>query len=250
MDPIPSSQDVPRKEFPLDRALEKYRLGLGTYRADLIAAGVSEEQIATAVSNGDRRIRAEFEERAKQDPFSVVQNALVAAAQTPDEKLIAQAYGNEVNWSRQRIERYKQEPRLLRSSDEMSEWRYEKGAYPRVQVLGSVRAEDGKTINVPPEFEERFLRNLGVLDDGQSLQDLWNMQLLRYDPNDERNFSRQPNGPVQEEDTRRRGDVWIARLPTNIDGVEARVNRSKYGQVVEISIAPEVLPKIQSAPQR
>lgn len=205
----PGSQEVGQaqlKESPADRAVNKTLKSMALFQSDLLAAGFTEEQIQAAKTHAERRIRAEFQELEKQDPLSRINQALRDAAQTEEERLLVEINVRSNTFKREhlvRIARGLLELRTHNDEDEV-EWRRNADgtAVPRAllpNVLGGGPYTDyeGRVIaeRPPHELQERFLRNLGVLEEDQSLQDLLGARYPQY--NMRRDWTRpMPTGPL------------------------------------------------------
>lgn len=105
-------------------------------------------------------------------------------------------------------------------------------------MSGPVETAENRKINIPPKFQERFLRKLGVLEDDEGMSNLFGKNFPTF--NSQRDFVSQPKGPVEERNPKT-GRKWLGRLPTNIPGINVETD----GWEIGISIAPEALPKIQ-----
>lgn len=113
---------------PLERELNKARVDLARYEQDMRAVGITEEQIEGTIAKAQERIRKEFEERKRQDPLEIVENALREASQTEDERLIAGAWCRDIDYGRARLMRYAKNPQELEREDPTyRDWRRDEG---------------------------------------------------------------------------------------------------------------------------
>lgn len=250
----PIGSDAPQ-ESPVERALQKARNELTTYQQDMLASGLTEEQINMVRAKAEERIRKEHEERQGQDPFLLIEQGLQRAAQTEDERYLAENNTRSIEWTRRDMSPFVQAAQGGRpvsyaniGGAEREFWG-QKGFHKVIDVLYAwERGEERSRVEVPREFEERFLKELGVLDREQSLQDLLASRFPEYN-----GAGTIPSGPLHEttpvSDYNRNPDTWITRLPTNIEGVHARVNTSKIGRVA-VSFSPEAARKVQPPPNK
>lgn len=228
---------------PLERELNRVRVDLARYREDMRAVGITAEQIEGVIAKAQERIRKkfkEFKEKEIQDPLEIVKNALREAVQTEDELAIARYWCREINRERDRLtENIKNPPWPRRTDPLFQDWRPGEGIWEIITVLaGPVQNAKHRRIKIPSEFQERFLRKLGVLGVDEGMQNLFDRKFTVIDSRD--GFAPQPEGQFKEED-RKTGWIRLRRIPTNIPGVNMEMN----GSNIRISISPEALPKIQ-----
>lgn len=74
---------------PLQAAMTKARYEVLSHGQDLVAAGVSEPQIEDASVKAGERVREEFEQK-EGDPLRRIEKILETAAETPEERHLAQ----------------------------------------------------------------------------------------------------------------------------------------------------------------
>lgn len=229
---------------PLERELNRVRVDLTRYRQDMRAAGITEGQIEDVIAKAQERTRKkfkEFKEKEIQDPLEIVKNALREAVQTEDELAIARFWCREIDRERDRLTENIKNPPWPRTIDPIfQDWRPGEGIWEIITVLqGPVQNAKHRRIKIPSEFQERFLRKLGVLGVDEGMRDLNNRSFTIINPRDD--FAPQPEGQFKEEDLKT-GQIWFRRIPTNTPGVNVETNSS----VIRISVSPEALLKIQS----
>lgn len=231
-DEVTSSQEEGKKLTPRERALHKARIELGRYTADFEAAGITAEQIAETTSNVEQRINAEYEQREKEDPFRLIEDALNESAQTTDDKEIAAQNARWIEWRRTNIAEAantsdsREMQRILQGGSMEYDYTNPKA---RVDVLQSVQypQDINKGVNKHPsrEFQEAFLRSIGVLEDDQTMQDL--IALPSYRKGQEGPYFANDRQPVPSyEDSSSMTPLAKephARVSTNIPGVTARI---------------------------
>lgn len=240
----------PKELSAVDRAIERSLQHITSSREDLLAAGITEEQIQAARSKAEERVRAHFKELERQDPISRIGQALTEVAQTDNDRRLAEWGVQHLQWERERIAR-KADQRYAAS--DLEDYRRTPEGWKSYAVVKALAGEltDGKggvwAKNPDLEFSERFLRKMGVLEEGESLKELLQKPYPEYDKRHPRDHSSlTPTTPLLEKPAYQ--TYLVTQLPTNIDGIEARVDCYTYA--VEFSISPDVFSKIQPSQSR
>lgn len=227
---------------PVEEAIAAAMRQISSYQGDMIKVGISPQQfeaVGVAVQN---RIKQEFEQREKEDPLKRIGQAIQEAAETPEEQKLA-AEGV------QRLEDFRKGwTKALAGAKQISEGankpfvirevvtRLRGGNlaptfvdarqyattdlvenYPSVQVLW------GQQNQISPAFEERVLKAMGVLKPDQTLDS------LRQLPPRKGGY----RGPVFVENY---GRPFAEHLPTNISGVDARVDFAQPGILLSMNL--------------
>src|SRR3989338_3237703 len=76
---------------PLEEVMTKARYEVMSHKQNFIAAGVSEQQVEDASQKAGEWAKLEFEQKENEDPLRRIAKVLEIAADTPEEKLLAQA---------------------------------------------------------------------------------------------------------------------------------------------------------------
>lgn len=261
----PVKEEPARELTPADRAVRKALKGIDDTHADFLSAGVTEDQIQTAKRKAEDRIRAEFKELESKDPLSIVERALEAATTTDNERELVKLNINTLEWRRGLLARsintlWQKQNSLqyqindvVKSATPITEWRRATdGTFTAYAILDTFSPKysyqdgdrKGEVVAEADEaFQERFLRNLGVLEDDQTIQDILKGNYPRYEVKEGRDRPATPDGPyrmvVGERDT-----GWIAGFPTKIEGVYAIIN--PHSREVNLAISGQALKKIQT----
>lgn len=235
----------PKELSAADRAVAKALEHIAFAEQDLLVAGVTDEQIQSARVRAEERVRLRFKELESQDPLSLIDIALREAAQTEQEQTLVGFNIRDHGYKRQLLVAAAKDPSKIEGGH-LLDWRRDadQRATPHVVfpvLVGPYRdPESGEVYAEVPshELQERFLQRLGVLEEGQSLNDLLQRSFPQYDKTHSSDPT--PTGPLREVIRSRH---FVTQLPTNIDGVQAMIGLSEPG--IEISISPQALPKIQ-----
>lgn len=256
-------KEGPKELTPADRAVNKALKGIGDVNQDLLSAGVTEDQIQAAKTKAEDRIRAEFKELESEDPLSIVEAALEAAATTDEERELVKININTLEWRRGLLARsintllqrkgYAQYEinNVVKDATRIAEWRRATdGTFTAYAILDTFTpkyswqdSSRGEVILEADEaFQERFLREIGVLEDDQTLQDIFTGNYPRHEVKEGNNEPATPDGPYRvvknESNT-----GWIAGFPTKIEGVYARIY--PHSGQVNLAISAQALQKIQ-----
>lgn len=223
---------------PLQAAMTKARYEVMSHEQDLTAAGVSKQQVEDASSKAGERAKLEFEQKEKEDPLRQIERALEMAAETPEEKLLAQAGVKRLEefrsgWGEMlkreelraknagtsiRIEEVVGKARWNNTTPTFVDARtYGPGHgiddFPSVRVLDRLVTGEGKgeRIDPSPAFRERVLKGMGVLEPDQTLD------ALKLLPAGEKGY----RGPAYRNSY---GTEYAERVPTNMKGVDVRAD--------------------------
>ncbi len=259
------AKEPPKELTPADRAVNKALKGIDDNLQDLLGAGVTEEQIKQAKEKAEQRIRTEFKELEGKDPLTIIEKALEDSVQTEGEKDLVSLQKNSLEWqrsafsrddSRQAASQADRDPSYMssirggtgevewrRTSDRMVKgYRILEALSPRY-VYQSGEEKEKVVAESNEAFQERFLRDLGVLQDDETLKDIYKRSYKQYD------FDRQSDRPTPNEPympvEKGMPTAWIVGLPTKIEGVFARIKPYNYG--VELALSAQTLQRIQSS---
>lgn len=245
--PIDREQAPTAEELPwaVAKVVNKASWVIGTCEQDFIAAGVTKEQLEVVTANIRRRALAEHEEREKQDPLRRIKEALTESAQTEAEHFLAEMCGYFLlEGSRKNLIEIARDPRRNLQGRNNGEWRGGLVWNVVIPAIDKILNAEGECIEPSRAFLGRFLGKLGVLEEGSESALALNDLLIRSYPElDSRAGSDEHSktGPFREKDLT--GKEWITRIPTDIDGVDARIPLSGSG--INVSITPQALQKIQ-----
>lgn len=260
---VAPAKEPPKELTPADRAVNKALKGIDDSAKDLLGADVTEDQIKKAKENAEKRIRTEFKELEGKDPMSRIEQAAEAVAVTDAEKDFVKLFRNRMEWRRGLVFPAVQEGlsyndpytivRNVGRTDDGIEFR--RIDDQTIKILAKIEAFDENSFEPRVKledfegFKERFLRELGVLEEDQNLKDLIQNanSLPRYQYEEYgMHLPTAPQGPYIELQPSNRSKIetgWIAGLPTKIEGVYARIK--PYGPI-EFAMSKEALQKVQS----
>lgn len=259
--PTPAeTREAERIMTPVQAVMTRARFEIMSHQQDMAAAGISESQVETASVKAGERAKLEFEQKEKEDPLRQIARVLEESAETSDEKLLAQQ-------GVESLERFRSGWKALLQREELKT-KHEEATFDVRRTVGEARAhnmtpsfvdtraygpghgledfpsvrildflftgEDNKTRIEPTNtFKERILRELGVLEGDQTLE------FLTALPSGKEGY----RGPVYRYN---HGSNYAERLPTNVAGLDLRVN---FGDsLILVSMDTPTLQKVVNFP--
>ncbi len=177
---------------------------IARYVPDLLAAGVTPEQITASARFAIARLNQEEEARIAENPVTLIFSLIDRAGQTPKEQA-------EILELKRRVLRNREDWSLYVTSDPSKVY------LMKNLTRGGISIDLGRGILTDRQFRERILRNIGVLSDDEYLEDLKSLTYL--------NWSEPATHPVRRV---RMHSIKIAisrpmiESPTNIPGTTVR----------------------------
>lgn len=247
---IPSPAETPaevRKAesmlTPVQAVMTKARSEVLSHEQDLIAAGVTKQQVKDASDKAGERVRLEFEQKEKEDPLRRIEEALENAAETPEERQQAQEEAGFLeefrsrwaSWAKREGLRAKYAGKTFDFKEKVIEGERSNRCPGYVFRRGNDQLYTYTSSFLQHSsvaFKERVLKGLGALEANEHLDDL---KLMPKDTDTEYSSVLR---------TTKRESV---RVPTKITGVDVRVHPES--QTISASIDLPTLQKVVNFPE-
>lgn len=254
---IPKTPDHPL----LQKEIAKITKQFSEFSAALQQAGVSEDQVKKAQEISEQKVRTEFDKKERQDPFTLVDSALRSSAETPVEQNAARESLLKLKQVREALARkspgtapYIKETQLdgltypeWHPDRDNPHFQYRIDFHSRYDYPEKYAQYNGE---FTPQMQEKFLRQMGALEEGQTLKELIASLKGPIGTENPEVPYKTSQGDYQVpgyEAADPRRDIHegvFARLPTKLPGVEVRISAKK----TSVILAPDALRKVAAVP--